>query len=280
VEEHAQAFVDALSAALAADDPGIRRLAMSADLVPVYNQPEAERARERLLHGLSAFDGANAEVAAALCLEPTLTNLNEKAFADAMFDLVRSDSAGARRAAGGVLLHWSGQRGTNNPLNWIGLSSVPRRLETLAEDAYPSVAWFGVAGLLSAALNPDLGPMADSCRRRLENLLAAANPAVRCRLVTMVRGVCPTEAIGSHVFIPSLDRASGNQPVARMLLSELLREPDPLLQEQVIRAFMALRIEPPQAFLADPHPLLRVAADSLPLTLWAVLLRVLAGLDG
>jgi len=261
VEEHSEQFSDAFAVGLASANQEIRRLALSSSLAITYNLPESGAVRDQLLSNLGAYMETDAELAVSLCLHRSLTNLDRKAFADGLEDLLRSESPGGRRAAGVALLRWSHQRGTNGALSLLAPNAVPRRLETLAKDPHPSVAWLGVASLITAALNPDLGPVADSCRRRLENLLEASDPSVRCRFVAMVRGVriLPGPAT-SHLWIPRFDQPSGNLAVTRTLLTSLLRENDPLLREHVLRAFAALQIEPPQAFLSDPHPLLRAEA--------------------
>jgi hypothetical protein len=255
VEEHAKQFSDALSVALASANREIRNMALSSSLVGIYNRPEAESLRSQLLGNLAASEGEDAELALALCLDRSLTNLDGKAFAEALEDLLQGESPGARRAVGILLLQWSHQRGTNAFLGLLPPYAVPRRLEILADDPHPSIAWLGVAGLISAALNPDLGPIANSCRRRLENLLEASDPSVRCRFVTMVRGTrIMSGAASSHLWTPSFHQPPNNLSVTRILLTNLLRERDPLLQEQVLRAFTALQVEPPKVSLSDPRP--------------------------
>jgi hypothetical protein len=250
VAEHAEGYSEVLTQGLASGDREVLRQALSADMLGVYNRIEAASARELLLRRLVDLDGAEVELAMDLCLEPSMTNLPAGELARVVVELAGRDSVAARRAAGGAWLRWAQLQGTNNPIILPRLGSVPRRLEVLAGDPHPSVAWFGVAGLISGAMNPDLGSLATSCRRRLENLLEAADPSVRCRFLAMVRGVRPLTIAGFaqvRAWHPRLDRSPETKAWVRGLLDGLLRENDPLMREQVLRVFRALGLEPPQS---------------------------------
>lgn len=246
VEEHAVPFSQAITLALASADPGIRHGALAVGVVPVYNLPEAGRARDQLLENLVAYSGTSAEAAVELCLHPSLTNLNQQVLVERVADLTHSESSGSRRAAGIALLRWSSQRGASNPLTRLRRNALPAHFEALARDAHPSTAWLGVAGLLAAALNPDLESESDACRRRLENLLETSDPSVRCRFLTQVRGVNTLNRADAPPFPnPAHDAPFRDHAVTRKLLTGLLRERDALLQRQVLRATPALeRVAP------------------------------------
>lgn len=260
VAEHGKALSEALVRALTSADPDVRSAALAPGFLAAYERPEAAEARGQWSRIPRESGGVSAEAAVGLGLHFLLTNSVGEAFAESLIGLVDSDSPSARRAVGVALLQAARRRDSDNPVVRALLRSAPRHLGTLARDDHPAVAALGVAGLLTATVDRNTGSVSEACRRRLVDLLEASEPSVRCRFVNVVRGVPVPGGAALQASIPQLDQRSGNLGKVYGLLEPLLRESDPLFQEQLLRAFATLGLEPPQASLSDPHPWVRAAA--------------------